>query len=81
MLPATRPGIQSQVTDVSCEEPRADGTRDCTTVDDDADTAVLYVPKLGDTINGYTFKDYTLMRRPRFTGHLVGERGDHAMAA
>jgi hypothetical protein len=22
-----------------------------------------------------------LMRRPRFTGHLLGERGDHAMAA
>jgi hypothetical protein len=21
------------------------------------------------------------LRRPRFTGHVVGERGDHAMAA
>jgi hypothetical protein len=44
------------------------------------------------TISGYRrFKDPTkinfdgkliaLVRRTRFTGHLVGERGDHAMAA
>ena len=39
-----------------------------------------YEPSLMVALVLYAFAT-TNLRRPRFTGHLVGERGDHAMAA